>query len=833
VQKKDLYFSLALWGEQYIQTFLDYCLPTQLASGNLPAAVDKMSAVYRIFTPAEDIQYFEGHWAIERLREILPTEIIPVEISASEGIHERVSEYHKAVVRDARDEARWLVFLTPDNFWADGSFGHMADLLSANDPDVLVVTILRSDADKMEPEIQRMTSNAPELPISISPRKLVSLSIRNLFSLSKLMVWGPAQKSSDLPHHLYFPASDVDYVARGFHSHPMAIRLHSKIEVQSTLDTEFLSAACKNLDRIYVVPDSDLMFACDLTEPDKPVMGAVAGPLNAGNVWRWAELEANPIHRKVFETNVLLRGSEGDGVSWDNVRSLADSIGGDVIRRLNAPASEFFKTEPAIVHSRLVRFLRDSGMNEIQIRRYWARTVYIWDSVVRLFHRKNKRRDKRLWNESNKSARTEPLWRRLVGTFIRAIGRSHSGVLKMPKPYKIYFCTVVQNSFQLESFLRAALPSLLASGNIPEIAENSKSFYRIITLPEFEPIIRGHTTFNALRKVVPAELTVFGASAGYEPEGVTQERFLKLAFQEALIVAEWMILLAPDIVWSNSSMRGMREQFGNKKIDVFCSLVLPTNGVGMENDLQRASASEDQIDISSRDLVNMSLSHLHPKVRAHNSWGTGLATDQPATIIFDMAPAHAFVRTFQPEVVALRLQENFPQEMAPSSPMFLQEIYSRSAKISVVENSDIVYCCRLANIETYFASEINGPLTSYNIWKWAERHTRTYQHELFGQLIWLRGDEIISPNFNEIKDKANLLRGEVDWRLNTNLESIRNSEPEIVRSRLHQYLRARGKSVSQVVRLVAVFEYGLLRLFLIKDGVRGLFKRPRRIKREK
>ena len=187
-QKIDIYFSVALWGEEFVRTFLDHCLPTQLAPQNLPAAAEKLSAVYRIFTTPEDIELFEDHWAVRRLHEVLPTEIIPVDIPAKLSIHEMVSDYHHVIVREARDKARWLIFLTPDLVWADGSFGNMAAILKEKDPDILVMATLRTDADRMMPEIERLVEANPESPIIIPPRRLVSLSISNLFSLSKLMI---------------------------------------------------------------------------------------------------------------------------------------------------------------------------------------------------------------------------------------------------------------------------------------------------------------------------------------------------------------------------------------------------------------------------------------------------------------------------------------------------------------------------------------------------------------------------------------------------------------------------------------------------------------------
>jgi len=131
-KKEGLYFCLAVWGEEYTGLFLDYCLPSQLAEGNLPAIARMLPCIYRIFATPQDAEKILNHWTFVQLRKIMSTEVIQIDAEIGSDPHQTVNIFHETAVLDAREKSEWLVFLTPDNLWANMSFKNLGDILLAN-----------------------------------------------------------------------------------------------------------------------------------------------------------------------------------------------------------------------------------------------------------------------------------------------------------------------------------------------------------------------------------------------------------------------------------------------------------------------------------------------------------------------------------------------------------------------------------------------------------------------------------------------------------------------------------------------------------------------------
>src|SRR5437867_7920439 len=63
---------LPVWGSRYVKQFLDYCVPTLLAPGNLPALAAALPCELQILTSGEDETSIRQHRAFARLIEICP-----------------------------------------------------------------------------------------------------------------------------------------------------------------------------------------------------------------------------------------------------------------------------------------------------------------------------------------------------------------------------------------------------------------------------------------------------------------------------------------------------------------------------------------------------------------------------------------------------------------------------------------------------------------------------------------------------------------------------------------------------------------------------------------
>ncbi|MGO9684895.1 MAG: hypothetical protein ACLPTZ_20350 [Beijerinckiaceae bacterium] len=66
---------LPVWGFRYVDQFLNYCLPTLLAPGNIPALAAALPTEFVLLTSSDDESYIRDHTAFRRLAAVCKVEI--------------------------------------------------------------------------------------------------------------------------------------------------------------------------------------------------------------------------------------------------------------------------------------------------------------------------------------------------------------------------------------------------------------------------------------------------------------------------------------------------------------------------------------------------------------------------------------------------------------------------------------------------------------------------------------------------------------------------------------------------------------------------------------
>ena len=64
---KTMKIVVPVWGDAYLDTFLEYSLPAQLAARNVPAVAPHALKEYVIYTDSDGKSRCEGHAAVRRL----------------------------------------------------------------------------------------------------------------------------------------------------------------------------------------------------------------------------------------------------------------------------------------------------------------------------------------------------------------------------------------------------------------------------------------------------------------------------------------------------------------------------------------------------------------------------------------------------------------------------------------------------------------------------------------------------------------------------------------------------------------------------------------------
>ena len=383
-------FNIVIWGERHRNFFLDYCLPSLLAPGNLPALDRRHPAKFLFATTSED-------WAVMRDTAIfheLERHIEPVLVELLPCPPERPYWLHNIVAnkllcdRIFHDRA-FRILIGPDAVYSDGYIKRLQDLALQGAEVVLGSTTRFAE----EPFFHALTDAGllsgarccdTGAALRLSPRQLVAAALKSMHSQTVVNEWEapyfgsyaavPWWRVPDgdgiIMRSMYWDLMLADYGAITQHD--------AAILDDRGFDGEYFARNFGKLDKIYAIRDSDEGCLVSWTPVDfaaVPLTRQRLGELGKGIGFRRSFYgpRYDDLKRRLFF--VPLRFHAGPlGTSWDTVEQKSLEV---LLTWLDAPhdlvalgrgfppaAREYEAIEAAIARSRLPWWRRN--------RRTWA-----------------------------------------------------------------------------------------------------------------------------------------------------------------------------------------------------------------------------------------------------------------------------------------------------------------------------------------------------------------------------------------------------------------------------------------------------------------------------
>jgi hypothetical protein len=344
----DIHYTVAVWNRPYVDMYLNLSLPSQLSKNNLPALKDYPGAIYKIFTTKEDESYMRKHPAFKKLTSLIDTKIIAIDDVEEESRYSdldskfsNLSVFHNDAILDADKANASIVFLFPDFVLADGTFPTLLKIRDNGYRAVMTLTLRLTRETAFPDLIKQFYSKSDHCFNDSTPREMVNVGLKHLHPIEKSYFWGKG--FSSFPIHAYWPVRDEGLVGRGFYLHPLLI--HPAIKGESsliTIDADYIDRACPDLNKIYVIKDSDELTCFELTSGETAdANAAVNKPFKptAKNYAHWAIWHANPfyaslLHHWLFQVPVKIHSKN---FSWIWTKTLLFSL-------LTAKLVKFYST---------------------------------------------------------------------------------------------------------------------------------------------------------------------------------------------------------------------------------------------------------------------------------------------------------------------------------------------------------------------------------------------------------------------------------------------------------------------------------------------------------
>ena len=294
---RPFYFIVVLWGEAFRNCFLEFCLASTLAPGNIPALNTTPRSKFLIATRPDDwaaMRETEMFHLLERYVEPVYIEIPP----CPAGVHgcQHMGIGHRQACDMAHRDKAYAVVLTPDSMLSDGSVARLQDL-ARQGTELVLAPALRFGEEPFFAHLRAIGAVPAErrgdtaAPLAIGGRQMVYAAVNGFHSETLTYEWDAPGLMAITPaawwrvpgedgivlHSLSWAPLLLDYAAIGEHD--------TSTFDQWTLDGDYLFNNSADIKRMHVVQDSDEMFLAS-----------------------WGPLAERPLRKTRFPFDSLLAG---------------------------------------------------------------------------------------------------------------------------------------------------------------------------------------------------------------------------------------------------------------------------------------------------------------------------------------------------------------------------------------------------------------------------------------------------------------------------------------------------------------------------------------------
>jgi hypothetical protein len=265
------YFIVVLWGERFRDYFLDLCLPTLLAPGNLPALATRQRSKFLICTRPDDwtaMQASPVFRLLERYVDPVYLEIPSCPPGVSPCVHMGIG--HRRTCQMAYDAMAYPFVLQPDTIFSNGMIARLQELASQG-VELALVPALRFAEEPLFDHLQELGISprgrkGVAAPITLSSRQIVHMALASMHSETKTYEWDAPYfhatpyaawwrvpgEDGIVVHCMSWAASLLDFAA---------VPTHDTSTFDNwTIDGDYIYKNLGDIKRIHLVLDSDEMF---------------------------------------------------------------------------------------------------------------------------------------------------------------------------------------------------------------------------------------------------------------------------------------------------------------------------------------------------------------------------------------------------------------------------------------------------------------------------------------------------------------------------------------------------------------------------------------------
>ncbi|MBV8566955.1 MAG: hypothetical protein JO273_15990 [Methylobacteriaceae bacterium] len=317
---------LPVWGYKFVRQFLEFCLPTLLAPGNVPALVEALPCEFVLMTSDADAPTIRGHPAWRSLSRICDTKLMPIDDLITDGNHSAtITLAYARAVRETGDDMldTCFLFLVSDYVVAAGSLGNVVARIRDGASAVLAGNFQIVAEDAIPLLRHRVNPSSPY--IHLPPRELVGWSLAHLHPATVANIVNFGLNHNAHTNRLFWCVDERTLIGRFYLMHMIAIRPEvTDFIIGASCDYSFVPEMCPS-GSVSVLTDSDEYLVVEMQPRDHENRHLRWGPIDpkdlADSLSEWTTTQ----HRKNVD-NVLLYHAAEVPPNLDEVMAQSDAF---------------------------------------------------------------------------------------------------------------------------------------------------------------------------------------------------------------------------------------------------------------------------------------------------------------------------------------------------------------------------------------------------------------------------------------------------------------------------------------------------------------------------
>ncbi len=292
-----------VWGEKYVNTYLELTLPTQFSPGNLLNL--KTKPKYIIYTDEEGKQQIVASSIYQKLLESTHLILRMIAIDENPCSFASILRCHSDAIIEANKTRSPIVFLAPDALTSTGVFTYIEEGISRG-VRLIATCGLRMSLEKYQAIVKKRKIKPPDFAVNWSSRELAKMTVENLHHYTEHFIV-KKNRIPVQPSHMFWRLDENHLLGKAYHVHPLMI-WPKKVGITPLVSIDgrhFLERICPAFDEWDIVTDCSKISFFELSS-DVQFIGDYTHTMDKVCFREWLRDHVTKSHRFFIKHNFIL-----------------------------------------------------------------------------------------------------------------------------------------------------------------------------------------------------------------------------------------------------------------------------------------------------------------------------------------------------------------------------------------------------------------------------------------------------------------------------------------------------------------------------------------------